>query len=827
MFRMSVANLVAKKLRLLTTALAIILGVAFTAGTMILTDTMSASFDSAIEQLSDGVDTVVRGERVGETEVYTPRAAVPLVEFDTIRSIAGVAAAATYSEGYAQVIDADGKALDTPQSAGLSWIDDPELSMFEIVDGRSPAVPGEVVLGADTAADAGVSIGDPVDLITRVGRETFTVTGFARLDGGAELGGTSFAFFHHDDADGRITDVGTVTAVLARGDGSISEQQLTARIAAVADGYDVVTGSQQSAEQRSDLGDVIGVFETILLVFGVIALFVGSFTIANTFTITVAQRTRELALVRAIGASRRQVLASVVSEAFALGIIAAGLGLVGGLGVAKALTSLFAALGLEFPARSLVIQPATVVISLLAGVLVTVAAALIPARRAASVAPVDAMRSAVIETTGSSRRRKLVGAVLTLSGGAAIALGVADGSAPIVGFGCVAIFGASIALGPVLVHPVAGAIAVPMRRLGVSGRLAAANALRNPKRSAATAAALTIGVMLVAGASMFASTARQTILGDVATVITADRVVRPVGANPGVPTTVAADLAAVPGIDAVPMQFVDAVVGGSYESVAGIDLERAAGMVQVQLVEGVPGDGLTVGDGLAEDRGWNLGDVVPITFTDGAESRLVVAAIVQQTTALPAVIAPYDTVAGHGDSLDRSVLVVGDETALAAAETALAGAPTAILDTVDGYASSLAGPLDAILTMVIGFLGLAVVIAVLGIATTIGLSVHERTRELGVLRAVGMSRRQVRRAIRLESVTIALVGTVLGMAMGLGFTAAALTTLADDGFVSPVVPVSTLIVIAVGAVLAGVLAAALPARRAVRVPVLDAIRAAS
>ena len=393
----------------------------------------------------------------------------------------------------------------------------------------------------------------------------------------------------------------------------------------------------------------------------------------------------------------------------------------------------------------------------------------------------------------------------------------------IVGVGAVVLFHASIALGPVLVRPVAAAMAVPMRRLGVSGRLAAANAVRNPKRSAATAAALTIGVMLVAGASMFASTARETILGDVTTVVTSDRVVRPVATNPGVPTTIAVDLAALPGVDAVPMQVVDADVDGVFETIAGIDLPRAAGMVQLAVIEGAVGDGVTVGDRLAEDRGWDVGDAVPVTFPDGVEAQLTVGAIVEQTTALPAIVLPYGAVAGHGDGLDRAVLIAGESEALVAAEATLADAPTAILDTVDGYASSLAGPLDTILTMVIGFLGLAVVIAVLGIATTIGLSVHERTRELGVLRAVGMSRRQVRRAIRLESITIALFGTVLGMVMGLGFTAAALTTLSYDGFVAPVVPLPTLLVVAAGAVIAGTVAAALPARRASRPPLLDAI----
>lgn len=698
--------------------------------------------------------------------------------------------------------------------------------MFELVEGRGPSGPGEVVLGDTTAEEAGVGVGDRVEVITAVGREQFTVSGLSQFDGGAELGATAFTFFHDGQAGERLGSPTEVARLLVRGDATLDEAGLTASIARQFPGYDVASGTEISDEMQDDLGSVIGVFESILLVFGGIALFVGSFTIANTFTITVAQRTKELALVRAIGASRRQVLGSVVTEAFALGTIAAGLGLVAGVGVAKALTAVFAAVGLEFPARALVIEPSTAVTALFTGVLVTVAAAIVPARRAASVAPVDAMRSAAIESTSNSRRRKTVGAALTLAGGSAFALGTFDGSAQLVGLGAMTLFLASIALGPMLVKPVAAAIAVPMRRLGASGRLAAANATRNPKRSAATAAALTIGVMLVAGASMFASTARQTILGDVTTVVTSDRVVRPIGANPGIPTTVATDLAAVPGLSIVPMQVVDADVDGGYETVAGLDIDRAASMVEFEVIEGTLGTGVTVGDRLAGDRGWNLGDRVPVSFPDGAQIDLTISAIVEQTTAFPAIIAPYSIVAGHGDSLDRMLLVSGDEPALAAAESAIDGAPTAILDSVEGYAASLAGPLDAILTMVIGFLGLAVVIAVLGIATTIGLSVHERTRELGVLRAVGMSRRQLRRSIRFESITIAMFGTILGMIMGLGATAAILSTLADDGFVAPVIPAATLVVVAVGAVIAGTLAAALPARRASKIAVLDAVRTA-
>ena len=568
--------------------------------------------------------------------------------------------------------------------------------------------------------------------------------------------------------------------------------------------------------------------DPILLVFGAIALFVGSFTIANTFTITVAQRTKELALIRAIGASRRQVLGSVIIEAATIGLLAATAGLAAGLGVARGLMWAFAQFGLDFPDAALVVQSSTVVAAFAVGIGVTVAAAVIPARRAATVAPVHAMRDASIESTGVSAKRLAAGAVLAVIGVYGLVRGIATTEARLVGLGSAAVFSAVLALGPILVRPVSRVLAMPMRRLGAAGRLAAANADRNPRRSASTAAALTIGVTLVAGATMFASTASASIRGDANEVLVADAVVRPIGSNPGLPADVAEHAATVDGVGVRPLHQLSARTDGSMEIIGGFDLAGAEAFVDLTVVDGAISsdvDDVVVGDDLADDRGWAVGDRIGIEFPDGATTTLTVSGIIEQTNALPAIVAPHATVAPHGIGLDRALLITGDAETIARLETALSDQPTATIDSVDEYADSLVGALDTILNLVLGLLGLAVVIAVLGIATTIGLSVHERTRELGVLRAIGMERRQVRRSIRLEAVVIALFGTVLGLAMGLGFTAAVISTLEDDGFGAPTVPIMTLVVIVVGAITAGTLAAALPARTAARRPVLDAIAA--
>ncbi len=827
MFRLSFRNLFARKLRLVTTALAIVLGVAFTTGTMILTDTMIVSLDSAIAETNEGVDVVVRGLEVGEDEIFTLRAPVALDQLDRIRAIEGVSAAEPYWVGYTQVIGSDGKALSMLQSAGLNWIDDAELSAFELASGRPPLHDSEVVLGTDAADEAQVGVGDDIDLITPAGRDTFTITGLASLEGIPGAANSAFTFFTTDVAEQVLGDEGTTNQILVRSN-SMAPDELAGRLGIALRDADVVTGADLTAEEQDSLGSALGVFETILLVFGAIALFVGSFTIANTFTITVAQRTKELALVRAIGASRRQVLGSVVVEAATIGLFAAAGGLAGGLGVARGLMWIFARFGFDFPDASLVIQSSTVIAAFAVGVGVTVTAALVPARRAATVAPIDAMRDASIESTDTSRKRLVVGAVLAAVGAYGLGRGVATTEAPFVGLGGVATFLAVLALGPVLVRPVSRVLAAPMRRLGAAGRLAAANADRNPRRSASTAAALTIGVTLVAGATMFAATASASVRGDLNEVLVADAVVRPIGANPGLPSDVSTLASGVDGAEVRPLNVLSARVDGSMETIGGFDLSDAGRFVDVTVLDGdvTPAvDGAVVGDDLATDRGWTVGDRIGVDFPDGVTTTLTVTGIIDQTNALPALLGTYAAVAPHGTGLDRAVFVSGDAAAIAAVEAALAGQPTAAIDSVEEFAASLVGALDVVLNLVLGLLGLAVVIAVLGIATTIGLSVHERTRELGVLRAIGMDRRQVRRSIRLEAVVIALFGTVLGLAMGLGFTAAAISTLGDDGFGSPTIPMSTLVAIVIGAVAAGTIAAALPARTAARRPVLDAIAA--
>jgi putative ABC transport system permease protein len=834
MLRLSLRSLAAKKFRLISTALAIVIGVGFTVGTLILSDTMDRSFSTAIDDITAGVDTLVRGEEPVDTGPGAPsqRTQVDVELLETVRAVDGVAAVAPYQEGQAQILDRSGKVIDVPQTVGLNWVDDDEMATFELVDGTPPRSAGEIVLDERAAEEADASLGDQVEVISAKGTETFELAGTARLAGGSRLSSTAFVFFSDEDAAERLSPPGTVDAISVRAAEGVSESVITGRVAAaIADApVEAISGTDYRREQKEQLGSVTGTFRTVLLVFAGIALLVGSFTIANTFTITVAQRTRELALVRAIGGSRRQIIGLVLVEALVLGVVASAAGIAVGIGMARGLLAVLAGIGLEIPATNVKASGGVVVSGMVTGIAVTVLAAISATRRAASVAPVAAMREGLADRSGTSGRRPAIGSGLSIVAAAAITMGLAQDATALVGLGTAAAFAAALVLGPTIVRPAMALLGWPLRRLGATGRLAAANAARNPKRTASTAAALTIGVMLVAGASMFAATAKETIRGDIDDVIVADQVIRPTGSSQGLPETVAIEATDVPGASVLPIRDGYASIDGGVQPITGVDLAAADGKLELRAVEGTlsgaPGT-ISVSADLAATEGWEIGDAIDVQFASGTQVNAELAGTFDQTTAVAEVVVHYETMVDAApDPFDSLLLVTGSAESLQEVDASIADVPTATMGTVEDLAASRAGTLDVVLSIVIGFLALAVIIAVLGIGTTISLSVRERTRELGVLRSIGMTRVQVRRTVRCEAVSIALLGTALGAALGLGCTWALLQTLRGSGFAAPVIPAGALITVAIGAVLAGIIAAAMPARRAARLAILDAVRTA-
>ena len=603
-----------------------------------------------------------------------------------------------------------------------------------------------------------------------------------------------------------------------------------------ATGTEVVTGTEITEETQSDIKQSLSFITTFFLVFAVIALVVGTFVIYNSFSIIVAQRTREMALLRAIGARRRQVRRAVLIEAMIVGLVGAAVGFVIGLGVATLLGSL-----LQVPGDTLAIVPSSVIVAIVTGVIVTVVSALLPAWRASRVPPLAALREVAVDRTGRSRVRFVIGLAVLAAGLVAVVVGATGSTIETVGLGVALVFLGLVLVCPGLARPVSRAIGAPVQRLrGASGRLARDNASRNPRRTSATAQALMIGVGLVALLLVINSSIRASIDKTLDESFAGDIVVQSGAFGMiGLPPTVAADIEQIPDVSIVsPIRFSPATVGGEDEAVTGTN-EGAFELLDMNLVEGdaelAPGD-VVITKGTADDHGLAIGDDVTISLVDDNRPESArtarVAGIYEAPEGVPD-LGPYvigldDFTAAAPSSSDAQIFVqLADGASVAQVEPEIEQvvAPFAAADvlTVDEYKDSIKDQLNVFLLLLIALLLLSVVIAVLGIANTIALSVLERTREIGLLRAVGMRRRQVRATVRWEAVIISLYGTVLGLAFGLIGGWGLVRALRDEGFGVFEVPVVPFIAVALLGALVGVLASVWPAWRASRMNVLDAI----
>ena len=569
-----------------------------------------------------------------------------------------------------------------------------------------------------------------------------------------------------------------------------------------------------------------------------IALLVGALSISNTFSILVAQRTRESALLRAVGASRGQLVRIVALEALAVGVIASIAGIAGGVGLAVLLREAFAGLGFDLPARGLVLEPQTVAVSIPVGIVVTLLAATLPALRASRVAPLEALREAAHDATGSSRRRTAAGGVLFALGVAALLSGALGGTVSQAAVGALLMLGAAIVLGPVLVVPATRLLGAPLR--GVTGRLARGNAARNPRRTAAAATALTVGVAVVALISVFTASMKASIDDSVSRTFAGDLAIDAGGfGSSGFSPRMAHDIAAVRGVrSAVGIGSGRALVNGSSKDLTIADPAALARVVRVRASEGAALGALgqrhiALSEQEAEDRGLAIGDPVAVRFADGASERFTVGAIHDEGAALGNYLVPRAAWLPHADQpLDQRVLIaLAGGVGAADAKTAVAraarpyGAPD--VEDRDGYIDAQTQQIDALLGVVFVLLALAIVIALLGIANTLSLSIHERRRELGLLRIVGQTGRQLRRMVRLESLLVAALGTVTGVALGLaaGWGLVEAVGAEQDALAVFAAPVGQLAIVLVAGTAAGVLAAARPARRAARTDPLGAVAA--
>ncbi|HEY6746976.1 MAG TPA: FtsX-like permease family protein [Mycobacteriales bacterium] len=846
MLRTSWKGLLGHKFRFVATALAVTLGVAFMAGTLVLTDTIRSTFDNLFADVYQGTDAVIRGKASfeGPPGAGVQRGRIDAAVVDTVRRVDGVAAAEGDVSGYARLVGKDGQALGNPATGaptiGMSWTENRALNTFTLVSGTAPGRDDEVVIDRKSARDGDLEVGDTTTVV--VGRPMrVRIAGIARFGKADSPGGATIVAFPRQAAQRLIGEPGKYDSVSVLAAGGVSETELVRRLSAVLPpGTEALTGAAITAETQSEMAKAFRFFNTFMLIFAVIALLVGGFMIFNTFSITVAQRTRENGLLRALGASRRQVLGSVLLEALAVGVLAALLGIAAGFAVALGLKGLLAGVGLDIPTGSVVFTSTTAIISFTVGVGITVLAALSPARKAAKVPPVAAMQEGATGSTGyGSRQRMVVGAAVLGLGLAALLIGLfRDVEQPVVIVGAGALlvfFGVSI-LGRTISLPLSRVLGAPLPRLrGVTGALARENAMRNPKRTAASASALMIGVGVVGLITIFVSSTKASMDAAVDRAFTGDIVVDSGGGMfGGVDPGLAARLRALPEVDtAAGLRQGVAQVAGSAVMVQATDPRAAVELMKVGPVAGSPADLGRDAIGLHEDvaarKGLRLGDPVPVAFKDSGTRSLRLALIYGENRQAGNYLLGTEAYeANFATRMDSKVLVkraagTSPEAALAAVKQVGQAYPGAkVLDRAQ-FKAEQTKPLNQLLALVYALLGLAILIALLGIANTLALSIVERTRELGLLRAVGMTRSQLRSTIRWESVVIAVQGTVLGLLIGLFFGWALVTALADEGITVFRVPYASLAVVVVLAALAGMVAAVPPSRRAAKLDVLRAV----
>jgi putative ABC transport system permease protein len=844
MLNATIKGLLSHKLRLLLTAIAIVLGVSFVSGTYVLTDTMKAAFTGLFQDVNKGIDVVVHTRETFSGDQGEVRDPMPESLLARIRGVDGVKVAEGSVSGYAQFIGKNGKPVTTggAPTLGVSASVAPELqSSTTLRSGRAPSGPNEVGVDARTASKQGFKVGDQVKVLLQGPARTFTVSGIVGFGQADNLGGATLAVFDLKTAQQVLNRPGQFDEIDVVGQPGASDTGLRDRIAAaIPSKYEAVTGADQAKHQSEQINQNLGFFTTALLAFAGIALFVGAFLIFNTFSIIVAQRTRELALLRCLGASRRQVLSSVLLESGIVGLVASAVGLGLGLVLAIGLRAMLNAFGIDLPTTSSRFEVRTVIVSLLVGVLVTLVSSFMPALKATRVAPVAALQpEAAVPPARSIRRRSIIGSLVTLMGVGLLLLGLfrdTGNRLANVGLGVAVMFIGVAVLSPLIARPLARWIGWPFVRVfRLPGNLARENAMRNPRRTAATAAALMIGVALVTFAGVFVSSAKSSFSSILSRSVTADYILTNESFQ-GFSPELAKRLADVPELQAVTaIRSGTWKLNGQGQSLSAVDPVAYSELVRTETTAGsiaaLEGGGVAVQDTVAKQHGWTVGTVIPMEFPRNGVQREPIKAIYKDNQLNGQyLLSLSDYQKGYSDQIDQLVVAkikpgVAAATARAAVDRVAADFPNVRVQDQAQYLENTGRQLDQLLNLVRGLLIFAIVIALFGIVNTLALSVLERVREIGLLRAVGATRRQVRSMIRWEAVIIAVLGAVLGLALGVFFGWAMSRALASQGFSEFAVPSGQLVIYVVLAGLAGIVAAILPGRRAARVDMLRALTA--
>ncbi len=836
-------NLASSRLRVGLTGLAVMAGVAFVVASFVLSDGLRATFNQIVEDVSADIDATVRA--TGDfAEVTFQAQTIDEGVLDIVSAVDSVEEALpALTSSKIVPIDGNGEAIETlgPPILAANQQDSPTSAVM-LEEGELPDGPGEFAIDFTSAGTYGFEISQSYDIVGVEGREPFTLVGTTRFGEDNALAGAVLMTFTLDEVQRLDGNDGKINSIDVTAESGVSPDELIADLeAALPAGLEAVGSDVIVDEGQEDFGATVDIFGNVLLAFALVSVFVSTFIIANTFNILLGQRIRQLALIRALGASRRQVLLAALLEAFIVGVIASVIGLAVGVGLAYGLRAIMNSFGFNLPGLELVISARTIMTALAVGIGVSLASALTPSRRAARVPPVAAMREGYRYGSGEGTRRTIIAIILAVPGvtGIAVSLFGSIDSTPLLllllGGGAVLVFISVTMFAPLFSTPSARFLGAPLERLpwlGITGHMARENSSSDNKRTARTAAGLMIGLALIAMATVVASSLKDSYRSTLGSTLTADFLISPPNGGTGFSTELVDAVAALPELDPVSSTRLGNIrVNGNEHDVRATDLALLTNLWDLEVISGDPAtnagpDVVSIHESVANDLNLAVGDELDIEFAATGTKTFTVNAIYENAFLISNYL--IDKSAWDQNfSLNEDISIVASvaegveiEAAASALDELNAAFPQLNFETGAEYSDRLEGQLDSLVIVINVFLGLAILIAFLGIANTMALSVLERTREIGLMRAVGMTRRQTRAMIRWEAAVVSLFGALLGVVVGLVFGWVAVQAIAIDQFA---IPVSSLVLYVLVATLAGLIAASFPARRASRLNVLDAI----
>ncbi|MFG2234150.1 ABC transporter permease [Streptomyces sp. NPDC048723] len=848
MFRTALRNVLAHKARLLMTVLAVTLGVAFVSGTLVFTDTLkkSLSGQSAKDYAGVAVSVTSYGQGRDENGEKEGEPGLSQATLDKVKALPGVATVSGRVTGFAGVGDENGKLIGAGwanKGANFTPVKDGKDPRYTFVQGAGPAKADEVALDKATADTGTYKVGDKVRVATNGPVKEYSLAGVFTTEDGAVQAGGSLVLFETKVAQELYLKPGYFMEMSVAAKDGTSADTLLADIKPLVDSKHTTaqTGAALAAKQAKDIEKGLSQMSTMLLIFAAISLFVGIFLIYNTFTMLVTQRTKELALLRAVGANRGQVMRSVLAEALVVGALSAAVGLLSGIGLAVAMRSVIGSIGAKLPGGDLVIAPGTIIAALVIGILVTTIAAVLPAWRTGRIAPVAAMGSAHLPATAKSLVvRNVIGSIISVLGIGLVLLGVSTGGNSgrmTIGAGAFFMLIGMIVLLPLLSKPVIGAVRPLLQKVfGIPGKLASQNAVRNPRRTAVTAASLAIGLTLVTTLSVLGITVGKVVDRMSTEKLKADYKVSMANDMGYLDTSVAETLAKTPGIKAVSPQTAGYfMVGDSFRSASGVTPAAIGQLLNIETVSGSV-DSLGKGEVLvaektAKSQELAVGSTIKVKYEDGQEGTLKVGAVYKDMEGL---LSPYvlddKILSQHSEESAVSEVYVNVEGGSSKAGQqkvvdALGKNPAINVATRQDMRNEMGGQINLMLNIMYGLLGMALIISVLGVVNTLAMSVFERTQEIGMLRAIGLDRGRVKNMIRLEAVAISLFGAVLGVAIGVFLAWAVGSTIAKSmPNYELILPWDRIGIFLLLAAVVGVLAAMWPARSAARLNMLTAIK---